>query len=87
MASHSASKESSLFLWFIVPIAALLTLLFVSVNHNTVPPKEVLDGTRMRNEVPAPAATMMTTLDTTAVADTTQVDPANVPVDPTNAAH
>jgi len=64
MAAHSASKESSLFLWFIVPLAAMLTLLLVSVNHNTVPPKEVLDGTRIMNEAPAPAATAPAAADT-----------------------
>lgn len=44
MSQSSGSKESTFFLWTIVPVAAMLTLLFVSVNHHTVPNKEVLDG-------------------------------------------
>ena len=47
--SHSDSpKQGSLFLWFIIPFAAILTLMFVSINHNAAAPMTKLPG-----EVPA----------------------------------
>lgn len=46
MASHGNSKESSFFLWMIVPAAVLLTLLFVRWNDAIAEPKEMLDGSR-----------------------------------------
>jgi hypothetical protein len=52
MASQTGNKESVFFLWIIGPIAVLLTLLFVGVNNNTIPPKTILDG----NRPTAPAA-------------------------------
>ncbi len=50
MAHASGKKESTFFLWIIVPVAMLLTLLFVAVNNNATPPKEILDGTRAMTE-------------------------------------
>ncbi|MFN8700269.1 MAG: hypothetical protein ACK500_08580 [Flavobacteriales bacterium] len=72
MASHSGKKESVFFLWIIVPVAVLLTLLLVRVNHNATPPKEVLDGDRPALTESAPAASVPAVADTTsAAADTT----------------
>ena len=72
MASHSGKKESVLFLWIIVPVAVLLTLLLVRVNHNATPPKEVLGGDRPALTESAPAAAVPAVADTTsAAADTT----------------
>ncbi len=43
--SHSDSpKQSSLFLWFIVPIAVILTLMFVNINNNAAAPMTKLPG-------------------------------------------
>ena len=47
--SHSDSpKQGSLFLWFIIPAAAILTLMFVNINNNAAAPMIKLPG-----EVPA----------------------------------
>jgi hypothetical protein len=42
--ANNTQKESVFFLWLIVPIAVLLTLLFVQVNHNVAPVPEHLAG-------------------------------------------
>jgi hypothetical protein len=76
MASYSGKKESVFFLWIIVPVAVLLTLLFVRVNHNATPPKEILDGNRPALTESAPAATMPAAADSAAAADTTASEPA-----------
>jgi hypothetical protein len=84
MASHSGKKESVFFLWIITPVAVLLTLLFVRVNHSATPPKEILDGNRPALTESAPAAAVPAVADTAAaVADTT----AAVPAAPAPAAH
>ena len=50
--SHSDSpKQSSLFLWFIIPIAAILTLMFVNINNNAAAPMTKLPGTIPAKEV------------------------------------
>lgn len=50
--SHSdAPKQSSFFLWLIVPLAAILTLMFVNINHNAAAPKTTLPGTVPAKEV------------------------------------
>jgi hypothetical protein len=50
--SHSDSpKQSSLFLWFIVPFAAILTLMFVNINHNAAVPMTKLPGAVPAKEV------------------------------------
>jgi hypothetical protein len=50
--SHSDSpKQSSLFLWFIVPAAAILTLMFVNINNNAAAPKAELPGAIPAKEV------------------------------------
>jgi len=50
--SHSDSpKQSSLFLWFIVPIAAILTLMFVNINNNAAAPMTKLPGSVPAKEV------------------------------------
>ena len=50
--SHSDSpKQSSLFLWFIVPIAAILTLMFVNINNNAAAPMTKLPGAVPAKEV------------------------------------
>ena len=52
--SHSDSpKQGSLFLWFIVPFAAILTLMFVSINHNAAAPMPKLPGAVPAKEVEA----------------------------------
>ena len=38
------SEQSALLLWFIIPLAAILTLMFVNINHNAVAPMTKLDG-------------------------------------------
>jgi hypothetical protein len=43
MANQHASEKAGL-LWTIGPVAVLLTLLFVSVNNNTIGPKSRLMG-------------------------------------------
>ena len=43
MANQHASEKAGL-LWTIGPVAVLLTLLFISVNNNTVGPKSRLMG-------------------------------------------
>jgi hypothetical protein len=42
--ANNTQKESVFFLWLIVPIAVLLTLLFVQVNHNVAPLPNHLAG-------------------------------------------
>jgi hypothetical protein len=42
--AQNHSSEKSPMLWTIIPFAVLLTLLFVSVNNNTVAPKAQLAG-------------------------------------------
>lgn len=50
--SHSDSpKQSSLFLWFIVPAAAILTLMFVNINNNAAAPQAELPGAVPAKEV------------------------------------
>jgi hypothetical protein len=50
--SHSDSpKQNPLFLWFIVPIAAILTLMFVNINHNAAAPMTKLPGNVPAKEV------------------------------------
>ncbi|MFM2316917.1 MAG: hypothetical protein RLZZ155_1249 [Bacteroidota bacterium] len=50
--SHSDSpKQSSLFLWFIVPAAAILTLMFVNINNNAATPMTKLPGAVPAKEV------------------------------------
>jgi hypothetical protein len=50
--SHSDSpKQSSLFLWFIVPAAAILTLMFVNINNNAAVPMTKLPGAVPAKEV------------------------------------
>ena len=64
--SHSDSpKQGSLFLWFIIPFAAILTLMFVSINHNAAAPMTKLPG-----EVPAKEVEEIKHEDHKATADT-----------------
>ena len=64
--SHSDSpKQGSLFLWFIIPFAAILTLMFVSINHNAAAPMTKLPG-----EVPAKEVEEVKHEDHKAAADT-----------------
>lgn len=50
--SHSDSpKQSSFFLWLIVPLAAILTLMFVNINHNAAAPKTTLPGVVPAKEI------------------------------------
>ena len=50
--SHSDSpKQNPLFLWFIVPLAAILTLVFVNINHNAAVPMTKLPGNVPAKEV------------------------------------
>jgi hypothetical protein len=50
--SHSDSpKQSSFFLWLIVPIAAILTLMFVNINNNAAVPMTKLPGAVPAKEV------------------------------------
>jgi hypothetical protein len=64
--SHSDSpKQSSLFLWFIVPAAAILTLMFVNINNNAAAPMTKLPG-----EVPAKEVEEVKHDDHKAAADT-----------------
>ena len=50
--SHSDSpKQSSFFLWLIVPIAAILTLMFVNINNNAAVPMTKLPGSVPPKEV------------------------------------
>jgi len=64
--SHSDSpKQGSLFLWFIIPFAAILTLMFVSINQNAAPPMTKLPG-----EVPAKEVKEVKHEDHKATADT-----------------
>jgi hypothetical protein len=44
MAQHATEKSP--FLYIIIPVTVLLTLLFVSVNNNAVSAKKRLDGNR-----------------------------------------
>ena len=65
--SHSDSpKQGSLFLWFIVPFAVILTLIFVNVNHNVAAPMTKLPG-----EVPAKEVEEVKHEDHKAATDTT----------------
>lgn len=50
--SHSDSpKQSSFFLWLIVPLAAILTLMFVNINNNAAVPMTKLPGSVPAKEV------------------------------------
>ena len=50
--SHSDSpRQSSFFLWLIVPIAAILTLMFVNINNNAAAPMTKLPGSVPAKEV------------------------------------
>jgi hypothetical protein len=50
--SHSDSpKQSSFFLWLIVPLAAILTLMFVNINNNAAAPMPKLPGAVPAKEV------------------------------------
>lgn len=65
--SHSDSpKQSSFFLWLIVPIAAILTLMFVNINNNAAVPMTKLPGS-----VPAKEVEEVKHEDHKAAADTT----------------
>ncbi|MEZ4800017.1 MAG: hypothetical protein R2809_09645 [Flavobacteriales bacterium] len=44
MASHGGKQPSSALLWTIIPVAVLLTLLFVRFNNHAVDNKARLDG-------------------------------------------
>ena len=44
MAHSDSPKQSSLFLWFIIPLAAILTLMFVNINNNAAAPMTKRDG-------------------------------------------
>jgi hypothetical protein len=66
--SHSDSpKQGSLFLWFIIPFAAILTLMFVNINHNAAAPMTKLPG-----EVPAKEVEEVKHEDHKATADTSK---------------
>ena len=65
--SHSDSpKQSSLFLWFIVPAAAILTLMFVNINHHAAAPMTELPGAVPAKEVEVVKHEEHTATDTTA---------------------
>ena len=64
--AQNHSNESSPVLYTIIIAAALMTLLFVSVNHNTKSPKAQLAGDVSNVTV--------VVKDTTAQADTTHAD-------------
>lgn len=65
--SHSDSpKQSSFFLWLIVPLAAILTLMFVNINNNAAAPMTTLPGS-----VPAKEVEEVKHEDHKAAADTT----------------
>lgn len=50
--SHSDSpKQSSFFLWLIVPLASILTLMFVNINNNAAAPMSKLPGSVPAKEV------------------------------------
>lgn len=50
--SHSDSpKQGSLFLWFIIPAAVILTLMFVNINNNAAVPMTKLPGSVSAKEV------------------------------------
>jgi hypothetical protein len=72
MAQNHSSEKSPL-LWLIIPIAVLLTLLFVSVNHNVVAPKPQLGGdfSEIKIEHKDSTATAPDSLHTAAPMDTT----------------
>lgn len=64
MANNNGPKQKSVLLWMIAPLSVFVTLLFVSVNNNTLPPRVKLDGARPAIEdlakptAPAEAATL-----------------------------
>lgn len=66
MSQSDSPKQSSLFLWFIVPLAAILTLMFVNINHNVAAPMTKLPG-----EVPAKEVEEVKHEDHKAATDTT----------------
>ncbi len=72
MAQNHTSEKSPL-LWTIIPISILLTLLFVSVNNNTVAPKAQKTGdfSDVKVELKDTTATAGDTTHTAASADTT----------------
>jgi hypothetical protein len=68
--SHSDSpKQGSLFLWFIIPFAAILTLMFVNINNNAAAPMTKLPGS-----VPAKEVEEVKHEDDNAAADTPSAD-------------
>lgn len=71
MAQNHTSEKSPL-LWTIIPITIFLTLLFVSVNNNTVAPKAQMAGdfSDVNVELKDTTATEGDTLHTAATADT-----------------
>lgn len=44
MSQSDSPKQRSLFLWFIIPFAAILTLMFVNINNNAAEPMTKLPG-------------------------------------------
>jgi hypothetical protein len=72
MAQNHSSEKSPL-LWLIIPIAVLLTLLFVSVNNHVVAPKPQLGGdfSEIKIEHKDSTATESDTLHTAAAMDST----------------
>ncbi len=51
MSQSDSPKQSSLFLWFIIPLAAILTLMFVNINNNAAVPMTKLPGSIPAKEV------------------------------------
>ena len=74
--AQNHSKESSPVLYTIIIAAAMMTLLFVSVNHNTKSPKAELAGDVSNVTV--------VVKDTTAQADTTHAAPDTTHAEPAN---
>ena len=72
MAQNHTSEKSPL-LWTIIPLTIFLTLLFVSVNNNTVAPKAQMAGdfSDVKVELKDTTAAAGDTTHTAASADTT----------------
>ena len=72
MAQNHTSEKSPL-LWTIIPLTIFLTLLFVSVNNNTVAPKVQMAGdfSDVKVELKDTTATSGDTTHTAASTDTT----------------
>ena len=79
MANQHSSEKAGL-LWAIGPVAVLLTLLFVSVNNNTIGPKNRLMGDHgvavKKENVEATPDSTHTTQDSTHHAKTEEAIPA-----------